>query len=194
VVADRKGSKSQGGLGVPLHLAEEANEHSPTQASIAGTNEASSHPRPTTQVNRSEPMKLKSYLITSALAVGLAIPATAQQSSSPHRYVTFFKYTDQAIKAMTDNPQDRAAAISKLSESFGAKVETVYFFPMSGEFDGIVVTQAPSDSAMEAINFVVRSTGSFAKLHAVPVAVSGEFKALMETAKQGAATYAAPGR
>jgi hypothetical protein len=75
-------------------------------------------------------VRAKSLLIASAIAAGLAMPATAQQSSSSHRYVTFFKYTDQAIKGMTDNPQDREAAAAKLSEALGGKLEASYFFPM----------------------------------------------------------------
>ncbi len=139
-------------------------------------------------------MDAKSLLIASAIAVGLATPATAQQSTTMHRYGAFFKLTDQAIKAMADNPQDRAAAVSKLAEAFGGKVEAFYFFPMAGEFDGLIIQQAPSDWAVEAVNFVARSTGSLAKLQVVPVIVSGEFKTLMETAKQGVASYAPPGR
>ena len=137
---------------------------------------------------------MKSILIASAIAVGLAMPATAQQSSSSHRYMNFFKYTDQAIKAMTDNPQDRTAAAAKSSEAFGGKLEAAYVFPMGGEFDGVVITQAPSDSAIEAIAFVARSSGSFARIQVVPVIEAGEFKTLMVTAKQGAASYAPPGR
>jgi uncharacterized protein with GYD domain len=51
------------------------------------------------------------------------MPATAQQSTTMRRYATFFKLTDQAIKVMTDNPQDRAVTTSKLTEAFGGKVE-----------------------------------------------------------------------
>jgi len=139
-------------------------------------------------------MNAKSLLIASAIAVGLAMPATAQQSTTMHRYAIFFKYTDQAIKAMTDNPQDREAATSKLSEAFGGKFEALYFFPMQGEFDGFAIHQAPSDSAIEALAMAARSTGAFVKGVVVPVITSGEFKTLMETAKQGAASFAQPGR
>ena len=66
-------------------------------------------------------MNAKSLLIASAIAVGLAMPATAQQSTTMHRYASFFKYTDQAIKGMLDNPQDRAAALSKAAEAFGGR-------------------------------------------------------------------------
>jgi uncharacterized protein with GYD domain len=139
-------------------------------------------------------MNAKSLLIASAIAIGLAMPTTAQQSTTMHRYAAFFKYTDQAIRGMLDNPQDRAAAISKLQEAFGGKVEAVYFFPMGGEFDGEVIGQAPSDSAIEAVQVVARSTGALAKGVVVPIMTSDEFKILMGTAKQGAASYAPPGR
>jgi uncharacterized protein with GYD domain len=139
-------------------------------------------------------MRIHSLLIASAVGTVSALPAMAQQSTTLHRYGAFFKLTDQAIKAMTDNPQDRAVAASKLAEAFGGKVEAFYFFPMGGEFDGLIIQQAPSDSAVEALNFVARSSGSLAKLQVVPVIASGDFKTLMETAKQGATSYAPPGR
>ena len=139
-------------------------------------------------------MNAKSILLASAIAIGLAMPATAQQSSFPNHYALFFKYGDRSIKAMIDNPQNRAAAISKLGEAFGGKVEAIYFFPMGGEFDGLIISQAPSDSAIEAINFAARSTGAIARQVVVPVIASDEFKTLMETAKQGAASYVLPGR
>jgi uncharacterized protein with GYD domain len=139
-------------------------------------------------------MRLHTLLIASSITTVLALPATAQQSTTMHRYASFFKYTDQAIKAMLDKPEDRTAAVSKLYAAFGAKIEAVYVFPMGGEFDGIVVIEAPSDSAIEAIQLVVRSGGALAKAVVVPVIASGEFKTLMETAKQGAASYAPPGR
>jgi uncharacterized protein with GYD domain len=88
-------------------------------------------------------MKSKSLLLALAVVVGSALPTTAQQSSTLHRYVTLFKFTDQAIKNLTDNPQDRTAAVSKIAEQFGGKLEALYLFPFSGEFDGIAITQAP---------------------------------------------------
>jgi uncharacterized protein with GYD domain len=170
---------------------QKAKHSAATNTSIAGMNFTKTR---LTQANWREQMNAKSILIASAIAAGLAMPATAQQSSSPHRYAIFFKDTDQAIKVLTDDPQDRAAAASKLYEAFGGKLEALYYFPMGGEFDGLVITQAPNDLAIEAIQMVGRSSGAFAKGVVVPVIASGEFKALMETAKQGTASYAAPGR
>jgi uncharacterized protein with GYD domain len=139
-------------------------------------------------------MKLNSLLVASAITTALALPAMAQQSTSMHRYAIFFKYSEQAFKAMIDNPQDRAVALSKAAEATGGKLEALYFFPMGGEFDGMIVEQQPSDMAIEAGTLLARSTGAAARVQIVPVIASGEFKTLMETAKQGAASYAPPGR
>lgn len=138
-------------------------------------------------------MRVQSLLLASAIALGLAIPAGAQQSSTMQRYAVFFKYSDQAIKGMIDNPQDRTAANSRLIEAFGGKLESLYFFPMGGQFDGIVISQFPNAAGIEAIELVVRSTGSLLSYQAVPIMTGPEFQALMERAKQGAANYTAPG-
>jgi uncharacterized protein with GYD domain len=144
-------------------------------------------------------MRSKSFLLASALVVvGLALPvmgpATAQQASTEHRYVTLFKFTDQAIKNLTDNPQDRTAAVAKVSEQFGGKLEALYLFPLSGEFDGMAIMQVPNDAVMEEINLVIRSSGSFARLQATSILTPAEFKTQLETAKQGTASYVPPGR
>ena len=135
-------------------------------------------------------MRLQSLLITSAVATGLANPVMAQQST--HRYAIFFKYTNQAVKAMTENPQDRAAAAAKLSESLGGKMEGIYFFPTNGEYDGMTIGQVPSDAAQEALILILRSTGNFARTESIPLMSADEFKAAMEKAKGTTTTYTAP--
>jgi hypothetical protein len=59
-------------------------------------------------------MRIHSLIAVCVLAMGLASPAMAQQSV--HRYVVFFKYGDNAVKAMTENPQDRSVQGAKVSE------------------------------------------------------------------------------
>jgi uncharacterized protein with GYD domain len=111
----------------------------------------------------------------------LDLPAMAQQST--HRYAQFFKYSDQAMKAMTENPQDRAAQAAKLVESFGGKVENIHWFPMGGEYDGMIVWQLPDDATVGALNMMTRASGSFARQQSLPLMTSDEFKAAMEKAK-----------
>jgi len=88
-------------------------------------------------------MKVRSLVLSSVLATTLAMPAVAQQSV--HRYLSFFKYNDTAMKAMIENPQDRSAQIAKLAESFGGKLEAAYWFAAGGEYDGMVIQTFPDE-------------------------------------------------
>jgi uncharacterized protein with GYD domain len=137
-------------------------------------------------------MRLQSLLITSAIAIGLVSPVMAQQPTNMHRYALFFKYTNQAVKAMTENPQDRAAAAAKLSESLGGKMEAIYFFPTNGEYDGMTIGQVPNDATQEALVLTLRSTGNFARTESIPLMSADEFKAAMEKVKGTTTTYTAP--
>jgi uncharacterized protein with GYD domain len=129
------------------------------------------------------------------VAIGLTIPAFGQavtQSSTPHRYLILFKYSDQAMKAMRENPQDRNAQGAKLFESFGGKMEVAYFFPLGGEYDGMIIAQMPSDAALRALSFITIPTGNFSNIQNIPLMTSDEFKAAMETAKGTNTTYTPP--
>jgi uncharacterized protein with GYD domain len=134
-------------------------------------------------------MKLHSLIIASALAVGFAVPATAQ---STHRYLEFFKYTDAAVKAMTENPQDRAVQAAKLAENFGGKMEAAYWFPAGSEYDGVVIYALPDDVTAQAQGLFARATGNFAKTYSIPLITSDEFKAAMEKAKSVKSSYSPP--
>ena len=136
-------------------------------------------------------MQIHSLIVASALVIGLATPAMAQ-SGAMHRYVEFFKYSDSAVKAMTENPQDRSAAAAKLFAGFGGKIETGYWFPNGGEYDGMIIVEVPDDVTNEAIMLTVRATGNFTKNESIPVLTSEEFKAAMEKAKNVKSGYTAP--
>ena len=75
--------------------------------------------------------------------------------------ITVFKYSDTAMKAMTENPQDRGAAAAKLAEAFGGKMEAAYWFSSGGDYDGMVVWLLPNDQAAEALNMMTRASGNF---------------------------------
>jgi uncharacterized protein with GYD domain len=137
-------------------------------------------------------MKLHSLMIVSALAMGFAVPAMAQ-SSTMHRYILYFKYSDSAVKAMTENPQDRAAQAAKLYESFGGKMESIYWYPSGGEYDGFAIGQAPDDVTAEAQSLMLRSSGNFPNIKVIPLMTSEEFKtATMEKVKNVKSGYAPP--
>jgi uncharacterized protein with GYD domain len=135
-------------------------------------------------------MKIHSLVFVSALATVLAVPAMAQ--GSMNRYVLFFKYGDNAVKAMTENPQDRAAQGAKITESFGGKQDSIYFFPSGGEFDGMAIDEFPDGITAEGVALFLRATGNFPKIQVMPLMNAEEFKTSMEKAKNVKSTYTPP--
>ena len=134
-------------------------------------------------------MKIPSLIVASALATSLAAPAMAQ---SMHRYLVIFKYGDNAVKAMTEDPQDRSAQGAKAIESFGGKREVNYFFPAGGDFDGMSIAEFPDDVTAQGLELFIRATGNFAKFQVSPLITPEEFKAAMEKAKNVKTGYTPP--
>jgi uncharacterized protein with GYD domain len=136
---------------------------------------------------REENMNARSLILASLLAAGLAMPAMAEQ-----RYLAFFKYSDTAIKAMTENPQDRSAQITKLAESFGGKLEATYWFPAGSEYDGMVIQTFPDEVMAKAQDLFVRATGNIASTRSIPLMTATEFKEAMEKSKSVKSSYTPP--
>jgi uncharacterized protein with GYD domain len=130
-------------------------------------------------------------VIAAGMVIGFMAPAMAQQPMK--HYLAFFKYTDAAVKAMTENPQDREAAARKLAEGFGGKLDVAYWTP-SAEYDGFAVYEYPDDVTAEASAAFARSSLNFQKTETIPLLTSEEFKAAMQKAKDVKATtaYTAP--
>ncbi len=117
--------------------------------------------------------------IAAGLVIGFVSPVMAQQPM--RHYVTYFKYSDAAIKAMTENPQDREAAARKLAEGFGGKVDVIYWMT-SGPYDGFAVFEYPDDVTAAASVALTRSSGNFQNSQSIPLLNAEEFKAAMQTA------------
>jgi uncharacterized protein with GYD domain len=132
-------------------------------------------------------MNARSIILASLVAAGLATPAMAEQ-----RYLAFFKYSDTAIKAMTENPQDRSAQIAKLAESFGGDLEAAYWFPAGSEYDGMVIQTFPDEVTAKGLDLFVRATGNLASTRNIPLMTSEDFRAAMEKAKNVKSNYTPP--
>ena len=72
-------------------------------------------------------------------------------------YVMLFQFTGQGIQNIKDTTK-RAAALSELAGKFGAKVTDLLW--TLGQYDGVIVTEAPSDEAMAAFAVSVASLGN----------------------------------
>jgi uncharacterized protein with GYD domain len=130
-------------------------------------------------------------LITATVVIGFITPVMAQQPL--RHYLAYFKYSDAAVKAMTENPQDREAATRKLAEGFGGKLDAIYW-TTSGGYDGFAVFEFPDDVTAAASAALARSSGNFQKNENMPIMNAEEFKAVMQKVKDIKATtaYTAP--
>ena len=132
-----------------------------------------------------------STVIATALSIGFTTSAMAEEPL--RHYLAYFKYTDAAVKAMTDNPQDREAAARKLAETFGGKLDVIYW-TTSGPYDGFAVFEYPDDVTAEASVALARSSGNFQKNESIPLLNAAELKAAMQKVKdvKASTSYTGP--
>ena len=72
-------------------------------------------------------------------------------------YVLLFNYTGQGIQTVKDTTK-RAAAAGELAGKFGVKITDV--LRTLGQYDGVIVTEAPNDEAMAAFTIAAASMGN----------------------------------
>jgi len=106
-------------------------------------------------------------------------------------FITQGNYTQQAIKGMVDNPEDRQSAVAGLMESVGAKLKEYYV--TTGEYDFLVITESDNLSDLVAALMIAGSTGCVANLRTVQALTTQESKAAMEKANSARAGFRAAG-
>src|SRR6266498_789579 len=72
-------------------------------------------------------------------------------------YMTQFSYTSEAWAALAKNPVDRREGIQKLFEAVGGRLVELYY--SLGEYDGVVISEAPDDAAVVAALVAVVGAG-----------------------------------
>ncbi len=72
-------------------------------------------------------------------------------------YLLQFTYTSEAWAKMVNNPQDREKSIRQLAERLDSKI--VGFYYTHGEYDGIVILEAPDDESANALVFAGTTAG-----------------------------------
>ena len=76
-------------------------------------------------------------------------------------YMFEASYSQQALKAMLEHPQDRATAVKALIESAGGKMHSMYF--AFGEHDVIIQFELPDNVSAAAVGMAVGAAGSLSK-------------------------------
>jgi uncharacterized protein with GYD domain len=107
------------------------------------------------------------------------------------KYAVLGGYTAEAWSKMIDNPGDRTAAVTKVVEGLGGKLESFYWSFGDDDFLGII--EVPDDTAAAAFSVAVGSTGSLRNLRTIKLISLGDGAKMLEKAKAAKAAYAPPG-
>jgi uncharacterized protein with GYD domain len=105
-------------------------------------------------------------------------------------YMTQVGYTSEAWAALTRNPEDRSEAFGRLAESMGGRL--VSFYNSFGEYDSLVIYEAPDESTAAAIVLAAVSPGHLSRVKTTVLLSAEEGVEAMR--KAGGATYRRPGQ
>ena len=106
------------------------------------------------------------------------------------KYICFFSYTSDALKAMIEKPTDRAAAAKSLVESVGGKLECFYW--MHGPHDGFFIAEYKDGATAAAAAAAAGSAGSVGRLETHEVFDGAAQGQIARTAKTALAGYKPP--
>lgn len=72
-------------------------------------------------------------------------------------YITLLKFTDQGIKNIKQGP-DRLDAAKKVFKAAGAEIKDFYL--LMGQYDAIVISEAPDDETTAKVALMVSAMGN----------------------------------
>ena len=104
--------------------------------------------------------------------------------------VTQASYSQSAIKALVDNPQDRHAAIDQMVQAAGGKLISLYM--TSGESDILLINEFESSDPAIALGLVAAASGSITNVKTVRAWTTSEFKTVAQSANELAGSYTPP--
>jgi uncharacterized protein with GYD domain len=107
------------------------------------------------------------------------------------KYAVLGGYSAEAWSKMIDNPGDRTAAVTKVVEGLGGKLESFYWSFGDDDFLGII--EAPDDIAAAAFSVAVGSSGTLRNLRTIKLISIDEGRKMLDKAKAAKAAYAPPG-
>src|SRR5438105_4943787 len=103
-------------------------------------------------------------------------------------YMAQFAYTAEAWAGLVKSPENRAEAISALAKGLGGRLIDVYY--TFGEYDGIVLYEAPDDATATALIVAAVTPGHVKASRTTRLMSVDELQQALK--KAAAVTYAAP--
>jgi uncharacterized protein with GYD domain len=82
-------------------------------------------------------------------------------------YLTLVSYEPEALAELTQNPEDRSAAVREAAEARGAKL--VAFYHSIGEYHAAVITEEPDERAALAGAWTSEAVGHLKTFKSIPL-------------------------
>ncbi len=97
-------------------------------------------------------------------------------------YLIQASYSAAATAAMVKNPQDRAAAVSKMIKAVGGKLHGLWL--AFGEYDIVVISEVPDNVTAAALAMAIGSSGAVTAFRTTPLLSAGESVEAMKKAAE----------
>ncbi len=105
-------------------------------------------------------------------------------------YLFQFSYSLDSVKGMVAKPQNRREAAEKVLAAAGGRLLDMYF--CFGDYDGIVISEFPSNVDAAAASLAISSSGAFSKVKTTVLITMDESVQAMEKAGAVSAAYSPP--
>jgi uncharacterized protein with GYD domain len=107
-------------------------------------------------------------------------------------FITQGRYSQSAMQGMLKNPEDRKEAARQLFERAGGRL--VDYYVTFGEYDFLVIAEAPDETAALSALAVVGASGGVTDLRTMLAVTTAQAKTAFEAGKKTASQYRAPGQ
>jgi len=108
------------------------------------------------------------------------------------RYAVFFTYSSETWGRMIGAPGDRAAALRQVLDSVGGSLDAMYW--MFGDYDGMVIFDAPDSASAAAVSIAAGSSGAFKNLETHELFTQEQLGETLARAKSTTRVYQPPGQ
>jgi uncharacterized protein with GYD domain len=105
-------------------------------------------------------------------------------------YLFQFSYSLDSVKGMVAKPQNRREAAEKVLAAAGGRLLDMYY--CFGDYDGIVISEFPSNVDAAAASLAISSSGAFSKVKTTVLITMDESVQAMEKAGAVSAAYSPP--
>jgi uncharacterized protein with GYD domain len=106
-------------------------------------------------------------------------------------YITQGRYSRDAIKGMIVRPEDRADAVARLLSKAGGRLVGLYL--TFGEYDFLLISEAPSETQIAAALLAAASVGGVTDLRTTLALTTIEAKGAFAAAGDLLRSYQGPG-